>query len=81
MTFEEALENVKLLKEKPSNENLLKLYSLFKQATEGDAPADGGYAMFDFVAKAKHDAWLEKRGIDSEEAKNMYIALVEELSK
>jgi len=54
--FAKAIVDSKNLPSKPDNETLLKLYSLYKQSMEGDAnnePAN----PFDFVAKAKHDAW------------------------
>ncbi|MCR6719526.1 MAG: acyl-CoA-binding protein [Chitinophagaceae bacterium] len=38
--FEQAVANSKMLSEKPSNEVLLQLYSLYKQATEGDVNTD-----------------------------------------
>ena len=34
--FEKAVTESKQLPEKPSNETLLELYSLYKQSTEGD---------------------------------------------
>lgn len=77
--FEKAVASSKLLNKKPDNETLLMLYSLYKQATDGDAPVKGEYGMFDFVAKAKHDAWLKILGKPKEEAKQDYISLVEEL--
>lgn len=79
MDFEEAVRLSKTLKEKPSNDVLLELYSLYKQATEGDAPEKGDYNMFDFVAKAKHNAWLELQGTAQEPAKEKYIDLVTSL--
>lgn len=79
--FEAAVIQSKALKEKPGNETLLKLYSFYKQATEGNAPAKGDYALFDFVGKAKHEAWLKYAGMKSEDAMQQYILLVEELSK
>ncbi len=77
--FEDAVASSKLLKEKPDNETLLLLYSLYKQATDGDAPVKGEYGMFDFVAKAKHDAWLKISGKTKDEAMQEYILLVEKL--
>ena len=52
--FAQALNQVRSLGTRPSNENLLKLYGLYKQATEGDVTDDrpGG---FDFKAIAKYD--------------------------
>ena len=43
--FDDAAERVKKLPSKPSNENLLKLYALYKQATEGDIKGErpGGF--------------------------------------
>lgn len=55
------------------------LYSLYKQATEGDSPAEGPSNPFDFVAKAKYNAWSELKGKTPENAMNDYIALVQKL--
>ncbi|MCS6832722.1 MAG: acyl-CoA-binding protein [Flammeovirgaceae bacterium] len=76
--FEAAAQKVNQLKRKPSNEILLKLYSLYKQAKEGDVKGTrpGG---FDFTGNAKWDAWNKLKGMSSEEAQKQYIALVEEL--
>lgn len=79
MNFEEAVVLSKTLKEKPADDVLLELYSLFKQATEGDAPEKGEYNMFDFVAKAKHNAWLALKGQSQESAKEKYVDLVTSL--
>lgn len=79
-TFEKAVKESKELTKRPDNETLLKLYSLYKQATEGDMdPATPTPNMFDFVAKAKHDAWTKRRGMSSEEAMTQYVAIVEQL--
>mgnify|MGYP003460834847 CR=1 FL=1 len=77
--FEEAVINSKSLSQKPSNETLLKLYSLYKQATEVDVTADAPSNPFDFVARAKYDAWLSLKGTTKENAMNDYIYLVEKL--
>jgi acyl-CoA-binding protein len=77
--FEQAVADSKSLSEKPSNETLLLLYSLYKQATEGDASGDGPSNPFDFVAKAKHNAWVEQKGKSADEAMNAYIDLVTKL--
>jgi diazepam-binding inhibitor (GABA receptor modulating acyl-CoA-binding protein) len=78
--FEIAVKESKELTKRPDNETLLKLYSLYKQATEGDmdpnTPAPG---MFDFVNKAKHDAWKKLSGTTSEAAMEEYIAIFKEL--
>lgn len=76
--FDEAVKNSKNLTERPSNDILLKIYSLFKQATEGDVSGDrpGG---FDFKAIAKYSAWEKLKGKSKEECMNEYISLVESL--
>lgn len=77
--FEAAAAASKTLTEKPSNEILLQLYSLYKQATEGDVPAEAPSNPFDFVAKAKYNAWEEQKGKTKEVAMQEYIELVGKL--
>ncbi len=77
--FEQAVANSKLLSEKPDNETLLKLYSLFKQATEGDTTESGPSNPFDFVAKFKHEAWAKLAGTSKEAAMQQYVDLVTKL--
>ena len=48
-TFEAAVAASKTLTTRPDNNTLLKLYSLYKQATEGDAPDAGPSNPFDFM--------------------------------
>ena len=77
-TFENAVKSAHSLSERPSNEDLLKIYGLYKQATEGDNKEDtpGG---FNFKAAAKHNAWKKLEGMTSEDAMNAYIDLISEL--
>jgi len=77
--FEAAVANSKNLSERPSNDILLKIYSLFKQATEGDVQGDrpGG---FDFKAIAKYNAWNNQQGKSKDECMTEYVALIESLS-
>jgi diazepam-binding inhibitor (GABA receptor modulator, acyl-CoA-binding protein) len=76
--FESAVERSKQLTKRPTNEELLQLYSLYKQATEGDTTGErpGG---FDFKAIAKFDAWSELKGKSKEQAMEEYVSLVEKL--
>ncbi len=76
--FENAVKESKTLKSKPSNDILLKLYSLYKQATEGDVTGErpGG---FDFKGAAKFDAWEELKGKSKDDASSEYIKLVTNL--
>ena len=77
--FLQAAEDSKSLSEKPSNDTLLNLYSLYKQANEGDVNTDPPSNPFDFVAKAKFEAWAGLKGKSKEEAMKEYVALVEKL--
>ncbi|NCT94620.1 MAG: acyl-CoA-binding protein [Chitinophagaceae bacterium] len=77
--FEQAVANSKTLSEKPDNEILLQLYSLYKQATEGDNQESGPANPFDFVAKFKHEAWAKLKGLDKATAMQQYIDLVNKL--
>lgn len=76
--FRQAAEDVKRLPERPDNDTLLKLYALYKQATDGDAsgPKPG---FFDFVNTAKYEAWSRLRGMRGEDAQQKYIELVRQL--
>lgn len=76
--FEKAQEEVTALSERPDNDALLKLYALYKQATQGDVTGDqpGG---FDLVGAAKYDARAELKGMDGDTAMTAYITLVEKL--
>ncbi len=78
--FTQAVDGVHDLDTRPSNENLLKLYGLYKQATEGDVLGDrpGG---FDFKAIAKYDSWASLKGKTKEEAMQDYIDLVASLAE
>ena len=78
--FENAVMESKALTKRPDNDTLLKLYSLYKQATEGDIdPNIPAPNMFDFVNKAKQDAWKKLSGTSSDEAMEEYIRTVEQL--
>ena len=76
--FEQAVSESKQLPEKPSNEILLKIYSLYKQATLGDITGDRPNG-FDFINLAKYNAWESLRGKDSEEAMQEYVDLINSL--
>lgn len=86
---------MKSLKTSPSNDELLEVYALYKQATVGDnTTAKPG--MFDLKGKAKWSAWDGKKGelrecaketyfyasagVSQDEAKAKYVALYEELA-
>ena len=76
--FNTAAEEVKNLAGQPSNDEMLKIYSLFKQVTIGDCntPRPG---MFDVKGRAKWDAWDARKGTEQAAAEGDYVTLVEEL--
>ncbi len=76
--FEQASKDVKNLPERPDNDTLLKLYTLYKQGSEGDVngPKPG---FFDFVGTAKYEAWNKLAGTSREDAMKKYVALVKKL--
>ena len=74
--FQAAVADSKELQSRPDNATMLKLYALYKQATEGDAPDEG---PGDMIGKFKHKSWLEKRGLSADAAMQAYIDLVASL--
>ena len=76
--FEASIEKAKGLPNQP-NEKLLELYSLYKQATEGDVQGEAP-SGFDFRRAAKYAAWEKRRGMSSDETMQAYIDLVEQLA-
>ncbi|KAI9282132.1 acyl-CoA-binding protein [Umbelopsis sp. AD052] len=76
--FQTAADEVQQLKNKPSSDDLLKLYGLFKQATVGDCNTSKP-GVFDLKGKYKWEAWNALVGKSQEEAEQEYIAFVEEL--
>ena len=76
--FTQAVAESKDLPDRPTNETLLQLYALYKQATEGDIHGETP-SMYDFVAKAKYEAWSSLQGNSQEMAMQDYVSLVQKL--
>ncbi|XP_037371176.1 acyl-CoA-binding protein-like [Talpa occidentalis] len=76
--FDKAAEEVKNLKTKPTYEEMLFIYSQYKQATVGDVNTERP-GMMDFKGKAKWDAWNGLKGTSKDNAMKACIAKVEEL--
>jgi acyl-CoA-binding protein len=76
--FEAAAAESKTLKERPSNDVLLKLYALYKQGSEGDNTGKRP-GFTDMVGRAKFDAWAELKGTEQKVAMQQYIDLVKKL--
>lgn len=77
--FEAAVKNSTSISERPDNATLLKLYALYKQATEGDNEAKKP-SFTDMVGRAKWDAWNGVKGTSSEDAMRQYVDLIQSLS-
>jgi acyl-CoA-binding protein len=76
--FEQAATAAKQLRARPSNEAMLMLYALYKQATSGDV--SGSRPGFtDMVGRAKYDAWARVKGTSREAAMRDYVAYVQKL--
>ena len=76
--FNQAVLRSKELTVRPSNEDLLRLYALFKQSTEGDVAGERPEG-FDFKGAAKFDAWSNEKGKPATTTMQEYINLVNEL--
>ncbi|KAF1046605.1 acyl-CoA-binding protein [Xylophilus sp.] len=73
--FDDAVARSKNLPARPDNPTLLKIYALYKQATQGDV--DGARPGFsDVVGRAKWDAWNRLKGTHSDAARQQYIDLI-----
>jgi carboxylesterase len=59
-----------------SNDVLLELYALYKQATVGDVTGDRP-GMLDLRGRAKYDAWARRKGLTADAAMTAYVALVD----
>jgi len=78
--FNKAAEAAKNLPQKPTDQELLKLYIHFKQVTAGDCNTERP-GMLDFTGKAKWDGWNGLKGMSAEEAERIYIEHVDELKE
>ena len=76
--FLTAADNVKKLKAKPSDAEMLEIYSYYKQATVGDVNTSRP-GMFDLTGKAKWDEWEKRKGLSKADAEQQYITVVKRL--
>jgi diazepam-binding inhibitor (GABA receptor modulator, acyl-CoA-binding protein) len=77
--FNEAKARVEKLSKRPSNDQLLDLYGLFKQAMEGDVTGSRP-GMLDLKGRAKFDSWTGKKGTSKDDAMKKYVALADKLA-
>jgi diazepam-binding inhibitor (GABA receptor modulating acyl-CoA-binding protein) len=75
--FKKAVHFVRTAPPRPnsSNEEKLKFYSYYKQATEGDVSIAQPWAV-QLEARAKWDAWNSVKGLSKEQAMEAYVDLV-----
>jgi len=78
--FDKAAEDVMELSRRPEDKTLLRLYGLYKQATEGNIKGKRP-GFTDVKGRAKYDAWSRLRGKSGEWAMAAYVKLVEELQQ
>lgn len=76
--FDQAAIDVKSVSTKPSNDTLLQLYALFKQASQGDVSGKRP-GFTNPVGRAKHDAWDGLKGTTKDDAMTKYVDLVKTL--
>lgn len=77
--FQAAADRVNGLSKDPGNDTKLRLYALYKQATQGDV-AGKRPGFTNPVGRAKYDAWAALKGTSSAEAEATYIAEANALS-
>ncbi|EDW40222.1 GL25029 [Drosophila persimilis] len=76
--FNAAAEKVKNLTKRPSDDEFLELYALFKQASVGDNNTNKP-GLLDLKGKAKWEAWNKQKGKSTEAAQKEYVTFVEGL--
>ncbi len=76
--FEQAAADAQNLSSRPDNDDLLTMYALFKQGTQGDVSGKRP-GFTNPVKRAKYDAWAKVSGTSSDDAKQQYIDLVTRL--
>ena len=76
--FAQAQIDSKNLPERPDNMTLLKIYSLYKQGSSGDATGERP-GFTDMIGRAKYDAWAALKGTLQEDAMQQYVDLIEDL--
>eukprot|EP00112_Aurelia_sp_Birch-Aquarium-sp1_P002935 Seg1328.6 transcript_id=Seg1328.6/GoldUCD/mRNA.D3Y31 product="hypothetical protein" protein_id=Seg1328.6/GoldUCD/D3Y31 len=78
--FQKAAAEVVNLAVRPTDAELLEVYSLYKQVTVGNCNSERACCV-DSTGTRKHDAWTGKAGTSKEDAEEQYIEIVEELKK
>jgi len=79
--FETACIDVKYLTKKPKDDELLRIYGLYKQALFGPNTTKKPQGLLSIKDQRKWEAWMTFNSLSQEEAKLEYINLVEKLKK
>ena len=72
MDFETCAQSLRDKKPNLSDDQKKEVYGLFKQGSNGDNTAEAPYAI-QMEAKAKWQAWEDKKGMSQDDAKQAYI--------
>ena len=78
-TFQKYTQMVKLLPNRPSDNDLLILYGFYKQATIGDCNTPKPNSIFDMKETRKWNTWKSLENLDKESSMRNYINKVNEL--
>ena len=76
--FNNAAKAVMKLNKSPTNDEMLELYGLFKQAKFGDNTSPEPSLLY-YKAKAKWGAWEKNKGMKQDDAMITYIKLVSKM--
>ena len=79
-TFDEAVPLIKKFTKRPTNDEILYVYSLYKQVTVGDINISQP-GFLDIEGRSKWNAWKERKGMKKEIAMEKYVDFVNELEK
>lgn len=77
--FQAAVDRVNGLTKDPGNDAKLRMYALYKQATQGDVTSKRP-GFTNPVGRAKYDAWAKLKGTTQADAEATYIAEANALS-
>ncbi|KAL8657331.1 MAG: hypothetical protein Q9226_002028 [Calogaya cf. arnoldii] len=82
LAFQQACNDIHHLKARPTDEEMLELYALYKQGIQDPPFAVAARpGPFDFLGKAKINAWekIVDEGVTAEQAQETYAVLVHSL--
>ncbi|HEY7816285.1 MAG TPA: acyl-CoA-binding protein [Nakamurella sp.] len=77
--FQAAVDRVNGQTKDPGNDIKLRMYALYKQATEGDVSGKRP-GFTNLVGRAKYDAWAAAKGMSQAEAEAAYIKEADSLT-